>query len=318
MYDDISCFALLLDKLVLTIYWYRDGGLDNGPHFKLNNSHPEVKVTPNAKSLDYESGPLKLSLNTTPNEFGVQFTTGKDGAKVTSHSFRSIGYFRDATSEVSRFEDQHFMQTKGYMLAGLDISIGEKLYGLGERFGPLIKNGQSVDINNEDGGTETEHAYKNVPFYLSSKGYGVLINTPAKVSLELQSERTTRVNISVPEEKLQYYIIYGPSPKEVIDKYTALTGRPSMPPAWSYGLWLTPSFITNWTRQIVTEHLDGLKERGITLGVFHFDAAWMKGHQVCSSFRRYCFFQAAATKLRTSSGVTLTGIQICSLTPLSF
>lgn len=239
-----------------------------------------MKITDNKTSLDYQSGQLKLSLNTSKNDLGIEFT-GKDGEKVTAQSWRSIGYIRDARTEVSRFDDEHFMQYKGHMLAGLDIGIGEKLYGLGERFGPLVKNGQSVDINNEDVGTETDWTYKNVPFYLSSSGYGVFINTPAKVSLELQSERTTRVNISVPEEKLHYYVIYGPTPKEIINKYTALTGRPGTPPAWSYGLWLTPSFVTNWTQDILKEQLDGLKERDIRLGVFHFDAAWMKGHQVC-------------------------------------
>jgi alpha-glucosidase (family GH31 glycosyl hydrolase) len=94
--------------------------------------------------------------------------------------------------------------------------------------------------------------YKNIPFYLSSKGcassgiyskqtnvnigYGVFVRDTGKVSFEVQSERTTRVNISVIGEKLEYYIIYGPSPKDIISKYTVLTGRPPVPPAWSYNL----------------------------------------------------------------------------------
>lgn len=141
--------------------------------------------------------------------------------------------------------------------------------------------------------------YKNIPFYLSSKGcassgiyskqtnvnigYGVFVRDTGKVSFEVQSERTTRVNISVIGEKLEYYIIYGPSPKDIISKYTVLTGRPPVPPAWSYNLWLSTSFTTNYNEETVTSFLDGFAERGIPLGTFHFDCFWMKSFRVCTA-----------------------------------
>lgn len=167
------------------------------------------------------------------------------------------------------------------MLAALDLSVGEKLYGLGERFGPFIKNGQSVEVWNEDGGTSSELAYKNIPFYISSKGYGVFINNPGRVMLELQSERTTRVNIAVAGQFLEYFIVYGSSPKDIIRRYTALTGRPSLPPAWTYGLWLTTSFTTSYSEDTVTSFLDGFRDRDIPLSVFHFDCFWMRSYQWC-------------------------------------
>ena len=111
---------------------------------------------------------------------------------------------------------------------------------MGERFTPLVKNGQVVDLWNEDGGTSSEWSYKNVPFYLTNRGYGVFINHPERVSLEVASEKVERVQFSVPGESLEYFLIYGPSPKEVLSRYTALTGRPALPPPWSFGLWLTP------------------------------------------------------------------------------
>ena len=70
-----------------------------------------------------------------------------------------------------------------YLREQLDLGVGECVYGLGERFGPLVKNGQMVDIWNEDGGTSSEQAYKNVPFYLTNRGYGVFVNHPEPVSL---------------------------------------------------------------------------------------------------------------------------------------
>ena len=77
------------------------------------------------------------------------------------------------------------------MLGQLDLGVGETIYGLGERFGPFVKNGQTVDIWNADGGTSSEQAYKSIPFYMSSAGYGVLVNTPGHVSFEVGTETSS-------------------------------------------------------------------------------------------------------------------------------
>ena len=159
----------------------------------------------------------------------------------------------------------------------LRISPGEHLYGLGERFGPLAKNGQSVDIWNADGGTSSEQAYKNVPFYLSDRGYGVVVDSPDKVSYELASESVSRAQFSVPGHRLRYLVIDGPTPADVLRRYTALTGRPARVPAWSYGLWLSTSFTTDYDEATVSSFIDGMAERDLPLSVFHFDCFWMRG-----------------------------------------
>ncbi|KAF4966632.1 hypothetical protein F66182_17961, partial [Fusarium sp. NRRL 66182] len=165
-----------------------------------------------SKASHQQNGPLTLVVTTAKNELGFRFT-GPEG-KLTGHSFRSVGYVGDQSTSKSRYEDGMFMEREGYMLAALDLGVGEKIYGLGERFGPFVKNVQSVDIWNEDAGTSSNMAYKNIPFYLTSAGYGVFINHPGRVSLEVQSERTTRVNVSVAGEEIEYFIIYGSTPKE--------------------------------------------------------------------------------------------------------
>ena len=86
---------------------------------------------------------------------------------------------------------------KTYIREQLSLGIGEFVYGLGERFGPLVKNGQVVDIWNADAGTSSEQAYKNVPFYLTNRGYGVFVNHPGLVSFEVGSEAVSRVQFSV-------------------------------------------------------------------------------------------------------------------------
>ena len=158
----------------------------------------------------------------------------------------------------------------------LDLGVGELIYGLGERFGPLVKNGQTVDVWNADGGTYREQAYKNVPFYVSNRGYGVLVNDPGHVSFEIGSESVERVQFSVPGEVLEYFVIAGPTPKDVLERYTALTGRPPVVPAWSYGLWLSTSFTTDYDEQTVNSFIDEMARRELPVSVFHFDCFWMR------------------------------------------
>ncbi len=163
----------------------------------------------------------------------------------------------------------------------LSLDPGETIYGFGERFGPLVKNGQSIITWNEDGGTNSEWSYKCVPFYLSSRGYGLLVNSPSRVEFEVGTERVNQVQFSVPGETLDYYLFLGPDPKDVLDRYTRLSGRPPVPPAWSNGLWLSTSFTTQYDEKTVTEFVEGMASRGIPLSVFHFDCFWMKERHWC-------------------------------------
>ena len=163
-----------------------------------------------------------------------------------------------------------------YIRQMLSLSVDEKVYGMGERFTPFVKNGQNIDIWNADGGTSTYQSYKNIPFYLTTKGYGVLVNHPEEVSFEIATEMVTRTQFSVKGSYLDYYIINGPSMKEVLEKYTDLSGKPSLPAPWTFGLWLSTSFTTNYDEETCMSFIDGMLSRGIPLRTFHFDCYWMK------------------------------------------
>ena len=167
-------------------------------------------------------------------------------------------------------------EAANYIHAQLSLDVGELIYGLGERFGPLVKNGQTVDVWNSDGGTSSEQSYKNIPFYLSNRGYGVLVNDAGHVSFEVGSEAVEQVQFSVAGESLEFFVIAGPTPAEVLDRYTRLTGRPARVPDWSYGLWLSTSFTTDYDEATVNAFIDGMADRDIPLEVFHFDCFWMR------------------------------------------
>jgi alpha-D-xyloside xylohydrolase len=169
-----------------------------------------------------------------------------------------------------------------YTRERLEVSPKELYYGLGERFGPLVKNGQSIDIWNEDGGTSSELSYKNIPFCLSNRGYGIFVNHTDRVSFEIASEAVSKNQFSVPGEYLHYYIIGGGSMRKALANYTSLTGKPVLPPYWSFGLWLSTSFTTDYDETTVTEFINGMEQRGIPLSVFHFDCFWMKEYEWCN------------------------------------
>jgi alpha-D-xyloside xylohydrolase len=215
----------------------------------------------------------------TRSDGGAALASGELVARVTGGSPWNLSF--EAEGRVlthSGAKSVGYVQAGGtaYVHEQLDLGVGELVYGLGERFGPLVKNGQTVEIWNADGGTSSEQAYKNVPFHLTNRGYGVLVNHPELVSYEIGSESVERVQFSVAGESLEYFIIFGPTPKQILKRYTQLTGRPAAVPAWSYGLWLSTSFTTDYDEQTVTRFIDGMAQRDLPLSVFHFDCFWMR------------------------------------------
>ena len=125
---------------------------------------------------------------------------GEDGKVLTESAGKSLGRFKlGAESNVTAQPVSEFGVTMDgsardesdvFIAIQLHLSVGEDVYGLGERFGAYVKNGQSVDIWNEDGGTASEQGYKDIPFYVTSNGYGVLVNNRGHVSFEIGSENT--------------------------------------------------------------------------------------------------------------------------------
>ena len=271
------------DILRTQVYHYM-GSAKKEPQFDLAMEDLPLEVTEFEGGLTVKSGRLELKITKAP----ASFTYYYDGKKITNIGDR-FGHAMVST-----------MQTPEgpYMRCQFDVDIGEKLYGLGERFTPFVKNGQVVDMWNEDGGTCSEIAYKNIPFYLSSKGYGLLVNSSGKVSYELCSEVVTRAQFSLPGEKLDFMVIGGGDGKSVLQNYTALTGRPALPPAWSFGLWLTTSFTTDYDEKTVRSFVDGMAQRNIPLHVFHFDCFWMKENEWCNFTWDEAMFDDAPAMLR--------------------
>jgi alpha-D-xyloside xylohydrolase len=235
------------------------------PQFELHEQAADIAVADDEQAATLISGRLAVRV-ARAGGWRVDFLA--DGKPLTSSGPRGMG-------SIDVDGAGHFMHEQ------LSLGVGENVYGLGERFTAFVKNGQVVDIWNQDGGTGSEQAYKNVPFYLTNRGYGVFVNHPGQVSFEVASEKLSRVQFSVAGQSLEYFVIYGPDPKAVLEKYTALTGRPALPPPWSFGLWLSTSFTTSYDEATVTHFIQGMADRNLPLHVFHFDCFWMREFNWC-------------------------------------
>ncbi|ADQ45494.1 glycoside hydrolase family 31 [Caldicellulosiruptor kronotskyensis 2002] len=286
-------FSSPFEDVIRVQIWHYKGQKDKKTYFEFYKEEgycPLIEVF--SESIVITSGKLKAVINK-KGEWKVEYYY--EDKYLTRNGYKYLGYaiMPDNTT---------------YMREQLSLSVGECVYGLGERFTPFVKNGQVIDMWNEDGGTNSDLAYKNIPFYITNRGYGVFVNDPGRVSFEVATENVERVQFSVEGEYLEYFIIGGSNMKNVLENYTKLTGRPQLPPAWSFGLWLTTSFTTSYDEKTVTNFIDGMIEKDIPLHVFHFDCFWMKDmHWVDFEWDRRVFPEPSQMLKRLKEK----GVKIC-------
>lgn len=263
------------------------------PAFDLDytQTNPNVSIGQDDKSAWLKSGSLAVMFDLRRD---WSFTFLRDGKLLTESAPQGLALF--AQNEETYLREQ------------LSLQPGETVYGLGEHFGPLVKNGQAIDSWNEDGGTDSEHAYKSIPFYLTNRGYGVLVNHPGRVSFEVGSHFVTGVQFSVADQSLDYYLFAGPTPKDVLEQYTTLSGKPALPPEWTFGLWLSTSFTTNYNEKDILGNIEKMESVGIPITVFHFDCFWMRKLTWCSFLWDRDYFPDPAGMLRR---IKDKGIKIC-------
>ncbi len=255
-----------MDDVVRVRLEHFSGAKDRNPAIPLQPvAAPTVTIENEKTHASLRAGGLVAKLKR--DGWEIVFEGG--GRPLTKSGWRGLGY-------IQRAGQGNFVHEQ------LNLGVGECVYGLGERFTAFVKNGQVVENVNKDGGTACEQAYKSVPFYMTNRGYGVLVNSAGPVSFEVASEKVARVQFSQPGESLEYFLIYGPTPKEILRKLTALTGRPALPPAWTFGLWLTTSFTTSYDEATCVSFIEGMKQRDLPLHVFHFDCFWMREFDWCN------------------------------------
>jgi alpha-D-xyloside xylohydrolase len=163
--------------------------------------------------------------------------------------------------------------------AVFSLSPGEKLFGTGESFTRLDKRGQKVVLwANDANGTETERMYKPIPFFLSSRGYGMFVHTSAPATFDFGASYVGSNALLLGDDELDLFVFLG-SPKDVLAEYTTLTGKAAMPPLWSFGLWM--SRITYFSEDEVRAVAAKLRENRIPSDVVHLDTGWFETDWRC-------------------------------------
>ncbi|GAA0990936.1 alpha-xylosidase [Acrocarpospora macrocephala] len=159
------------------------------------------------------------------------------------------------------------------------VPADEAFCGFGESFTPVNKRGQRPLMWNFDAfGAESQRAYKNVPFYLSSRGYGIVVDSGMPVEFDMCQSTHSDVQIVVPDDLIDYYVLAGPGPEQVLARFGGLTGKPVLPPKWAFGAWISSGFFRD-SQERVLERARTIRTKGIPCDVLHLDTFWQTdGH----------------------------------------
>ena len=222
------------------------------------------------EALALDSGPLKVRLERSRWALTVEDAGGRvllepslDARVLQAPFVLPLGFSRDGQGRVA-FHDSFALTPE------------ERLYGLGEPFGPVDRRGQRIVSWSRDpnGGLVSTVCYMNIPFFLSSRGYGIFLHHGSKIVYELGQPALQSAAFRVNDSYLDYFFIYGPEPKQIIERYTELTGRPLAPPLWSFGAWWSRCMYRD--RKQVEAIVERLRKLGIPGDVIHLDPRWLK------------------------------------------
>ncbi len=225
-------------------------------------------------SVVVHAGPLRAELTLDPwhlrfvDADGRQLVAQDRGQSDISGRLRTLPFGRSAVDgETVAYHDS-------FTAAG-----DERFVGFGEKFTPLDKRGQRPLMWNFDTfGAESERSHKAVPFYYSSRGYGLLVDSGMPVEFDVCQSTHSCVQILVPDDLLDYYLIAGPSPAQVLDRFNRLTTRPALPPKWAFGTWISSGFYAD-TQPEVMARAQRIRDLGIPCDVLHLDCYWQTvGH----------------------------------------
>ena len=165
--------------------------------------------------------------------------------------------------------------------ASFDLHYDERVYGFGEGFGPLVKNGTWQRLWVQEAFSNASPAsYKQVPFWMSTRGAGVFVNTSHAVGVHVGDLEHSALSMTVEDtDALDLFVIAGPRLADVLRGYHCLTGAPAVPPQWSFGLWM--SRITYRSQDEVEAIARRLREHRIPCDVVHVDTGWFREEYVC-------------------------------------
>lgn len=232
-----------------------------------------------SKCFIYSFGKNSIIIGKEPFSFQIIDEMGKT---VYEEQFQDVNSVLDGYERIMPMgyvEDS--VEKNTYMNICARLKASEFIYGLGEHFTEFNKRGQNIRMWNSDTlGCRDEKAYKNIPFYLSSEGYGLFVNSYRDVSFHIGTESNASLSIHTPGSCVEYYIITGQSQKKIVQTFTQLTGPAALPPDWSFGLWYSTGFKDSDQNSVLEDALK-FREDEIPCDVFHLDCYWLREDMWC-------------------------------------
>ena len=217
------------------------------------------------------------SVTITTNPWRIEFRDA--GGRLLTHTIN----MRDDSESYTPLVPFCFVRRASDYSTSMDavfrLSPNEKIFGCGESFTEFNKRGQKVILYSDDSnGTQNETMYKPIPFYLSSRGYGVFMHTSSPITCDFGKYYSSVNSMMIGDDTLDLFVFLG-SPKDVLNEYTNVTGKATMPPLWSFGFWM--SRISYFSEKEGRDVAQKLREYKIPSDVIHFDTGWFETDWRC-------------------------------------
>lgn len=233
----------------------------------------DVKVTHEETETEYllKTSALTVRIEKDNGRVSAEYPDGTPCFSQKRSTFKAADIYDCA---ISTFHDDRAC------FDALELESDEMIYGLGERFDSITRNGRPVDFHNKDAvGTTSLRTYVNIPFFLSTKGYGLFLNSGAPTDWQIGTMDSGALQFATEEDQLDYFVIAAPTPKEILKGYCFLTGFAPLPPLWSFGLWMSRNSYTSW--KVTDEIAQKVRDNDIPCDVLHLDTAWFKTDWNC-------------------------------------
>ena len=208
-------FSSTLENCIKVTIDHFKGALKKEPSFTLFEDKSFKPVIKKLENGGYEliSGKTKVKTGALKDGWEVSYwyedkLLTKSGWRTTSliEEEEWLNKNKKISQEGTRFFAESDNGDNTFIREMLNIGVGEYIYGFGEKFSTFVKNGQTVEVWNNDGGTCSEQSYKSIPFYVSSRNYGVFVNHPENVTFEVASETVSKVAFTVQGQHMEYFV----------------------------------------------------------------------------------------------------------------
>lgn len=226
------------------------------------------KVTETENTIVYAGNYGTVQINKNPWRVVLKDKTGRILSQTVT--------LRDADSTQVKYTPFSFIKRGSDNARRINpvftLTADEMIFGCGESATGLNKVGQKVNLFVTDPqGPETDQMYKSIPFFMSNRGYGMFMHTSAPVTCDFGATYIGLNKMFMGDENLDLFVFFG-EPKDILDEYTDLVGKPGMPPLWSFGTWM--SRITYFSEKEGYDVAANIRKNKYPCDVIHFDTGW--------------------------------------------